>query len=96
MSNPSESELLLNYRNALKDVIEERESKEFRIGLLLYVVINGCLVALNLLTNPDFLWFFFPMGFWGLGILFYFLRRNRERRDFEEADLRALHRISAI
>ncbi|MBY0528106.1 MAG: 2TM domain-containing protein [Gemmataceae bacterium] len=54
---------------------ESMEAARPRIGLyihlVVYVVVNAFLVAVNLVTTPDQLWFQWPLVGWGLGILFH-------------------------
>ena len=47
------------------------EIKGFYGNLIAYVVVNIGLVVLNLLTSPGYLWFFWPMLGWGIGVLFH-------------------------
>mgnify|MGYP000885646308 FL=1 len=47
------------------------EIKGFYGNLIAYVVVNVGLMVLNLLTSPGYLWFFFPMLGWGIGVLFH-------------------------
>ena len=44
---------------------------EFRDHLLIYVAINTVLIAINMLTVPQFWWFLFPLVFWGIGVAFH-------------------------
>ena len=78
------------YESARKRV---KEIKEFYSHLLSYVVVNLFLMALNLLTSPDHLWFFWPMLGWGIGIavhamktfnLMPFLGKDWEERKLKE------------
>ena len=34
-----------------------------------YLLVNAGLITLNLLTSPRYLWFFFPLIFWGFGLV---------------------------
>lgn len=45
----------------------------YYLHLLMYVVINGGCMTINLLTTPDKLWFFGTCLFWGLGLLVHTL-----------------------
>ena len=47
------------------------EIKGFYGNLIAYVVVNIGLMVLNLLTSPGYLWFFWPMLGWGIGVLFH-------------------------
>ena len=41
-----------------------------------YVLVNLILIAVNLLTTPDQLWFYWPLLGWGIGILAHGLAVN--------------------
>jgi len=43
----------------------------FYIHLVVYVVVNSFLVAVNLIYSPQRLWFFWPLLGWGIGIIFH-------------------------
>ena len=45
------------------------EIKGFYGNLIAYIVVNIGLMVLNLLTSPGYLWFFWPMLGWGIGLL---------------------------
>ena len=42
--------------------------KGFYIHLAVYVIVNAGLVAINLLTSPHELWFYWPLAGWGIGL----------------------------
>lgn len=46
----------------------------FWVHLAVYVVVNAILVAVNLLTKPENLWFYWPLLGWGIGIAFHALK----------------------
>jgi hypothetical protein len=46
-----------------------RLRRGFLIHLAAYTVVNAGLVAINLVTTPDRLWFYWPLAGWGVGIL---------------------------
>jgi len=50
------------------------EIKGFYGNLTSYIVVNIGLMAINLTTSPQYLWFFWPLGWWGLGVLFHGLK----------------------
>ena len=39
--------------------------------LAIFVLVNAGLTTLNLVRNPDKLWFYWPLVGWGLGILLH-------------------------
>ena len=45
---------------------------EFREHLMVYIVINIFLWALNLWLTPVFLWVLFVTFFWGIGLVFHY------------------------
>lgn len=45
--------------------------KGFYGNLVSYIIVNIGLLILNLLTSPEYLWFFWPLLGWGLGVLFH-------------------------
>lgn len=45
----------------------------FYINFLIYIMVNGILLALNWLYTPEFWWVAFPIFFWGIGVLKDFL-----------------------
>jgi hypothetical protein len=48
--------------------------KGFYGNLISYILVNIGLIVINLLTTPDYLWFFWPMIGWGIGLLFHGLK----------------------
>ena len=40
-----------------------------KIHFTAYVLVNLVLIAVNLLTTPDTLWFYWPLIGWGIGII---------------------------
>ena len=76
------------YRKA-KERVEEK--KGFRIHLAVYIGVNILLVIIWAATGAGFPWFVFPLGGWGIGILFHFLgvyvfsrQTERDRREIEK------------
>lgn len=45
--------------------------KEFIEHLTAYVIVNGSLLVLNLVTSPNDLWFLWVAFFWGIGLTFH-------------------------
>ena len=59
------------YRIAKKKV---ENLKGFYGNLASYIFVNIVLVVVNLVTSPDHLWFYWPLLWWGLGVLFHGLK----------------------
>lgn len=53
--------------------------------LAIFVLVNAGLTTLNLVRRPDNLWFYWPLGGWGLGLLLHtwivFQHRNDAHKD---------------
>jgi hypothetical protein len=47
---------------------QAKREREFYGHLASYLICSTFFIALNLLTSPDALWFFFPMLGWGIGL----------------------------
>lgn len=47
------------------------EIKGFYGNLTAYVLVNLFLIILNLVTSPNYLWFFWPLLGWGIGVVFH-------------------------
>ena len=59
--------------------------REFRDHAVAFATVNGGLIALNLVTSPDYLWALWPLFGWGIGLVshaastYQTLRAERER-----------------
>jgi len=67
------------------------EKKGFYFHFAVYIVVNIMLVIIWSVTGNGFPWFVFPLGGWGIGILFHFLgvfvfsrTSSWERREIEK------------
>jgi len=56
------------YLKAQKKVYE---IKMFYENLFSYIGVNIILIVINLLTSPQYLWFFWPLLSWGIGVIFH-------------------------
>ncbi|MGO4821346.1 MULTISPECIES: 2TM domain-containing protein [unclassified Flavobacterium] len=50
------------------------ELKGFYGNLGAYIVVNLVLLAINLSTSPGYLWFFWPLFGWGIGVFFHAMK----------------------
>jgi hypothetical protein len=67
-------------RNHPRKTYPER-IKGLWIHLAVFVIVNAGLITLNLLRNPEKMWFHWPLLGWGLGVLLHsviFYRRRNE------------------
>ena len=65
------SEQEIKYQNAKARVQAQRE---FYVHLTVYVLVNLLLFAINMLTSPESLWFFWPLLGWGIAVAVHALR----------------------
>jgi hypothetical protein len=56
------------YYNARKRV---EEIKGFYGNLIAYIAVNTGLLVINLVTSPQYLWFLWPLLWWGIGVVFH-------------------------
>lgn len=49
-----------------------RQKADFYRHLVSFLVVGAVLAALDALTSPDSLWFYWPMGIWGIGLVLHF------------------------
>ena len=78
------------YQRAKKQVDEIRG---FYANLISYVLVNLFLMYINLRYSPEYLWFLWSAGSWGIGLLFHgmkifnyrpFLGKKWEERKIKE------------
>jgi uncharacterized membrane protein YdbT with pleckstrin-like domain len=60
-------------QNAYKQWRRQKEKEGFQTHFRLYLIIVPILATVNLLFVPQFLWFFFPMAGWGVGVIMHYL-----------------------
>ncbi len=66
------------------------ELRKFYAHLISYIVVNIVLVAINLVTSPNQLWFYWVTAFWGIGLIWHAIRvfgkfgKEREEKKIEE------------
>ncbi len=77
----------LAYRKASRRV---KELKGFYGNLTSYCMVIPFLVVLNLVTSPDYLWFFWPMLGWGFGITAHAINTFGIGKSWEEKKIRQL------
>jgi hypothetical protein len=84
------SEEFERYQRAKKQVDDIRG---FYANLVSYVLVNLFLMYINLRYSPEYLWFLWPAGSWGIGLLFHgmkvfnyspFLGKNWEEKKIKE------------
>ena len=64
---------LEEYKRAYREMRKEEEKRGFLVHLIVYILVNGMLIAVNLLYSPEVIWFFYPLIGWGIGISMHYL-----------------------
>lgn len=65
---------------------EAEQKAAFRSSLVSYVLVMTMLVAINLTTSREHLWFIYPLLGWGLGVATQYVQaRNRESEAYQTA-----------
>ncbi len=49
-----------------------RDKKDFFTHLIVYISTILFLFMINYMTSPDFWWFLFPLGGWGIGVIAHY------------------------
>ncbi len=57
-----------------KAIIYVRDIKRFYRHLIKYLIIICCLLVLNVIKTPNYLWVIWPALGWGIGVLFHGLK----------------------
>ncbi len=75
MQNETTKDETANLQTAQERIAfkQAQRLRGYYLHLLMYLVINAGCIAINLFTNPDQLWFFGALLFWGLGLLVHTL-----------------------
>jgi len=64
---------LEEYKKAYREIVSEDEKKGFSVHLVVYVLVNAMLIAINFIYSPETIWFFYPLIGWGIGISMHYL-----------------------
>jgi hypothetical protein len=49
------------------------ELKGFYIHGIIYILVNLAMAIFNIISTPDYYWFFFPLIGWGIGLVIHAL-----------------------
>jgi hypothetical protein len=64
---------LSDYQTTERDLTVREAGRGLRVHATVYAIVIPILITLNLLVVPEFLWFFFPMTGWGIGLTMHYL-----------------------
>jgi hypothetical protein len=55
-----------------------QKRQEFQSHLMVFLIVNGFLILLNLFTSPSYFWAIFPLLGWGLGLLLHWMNAYKK------------------
>ncbi len=64
---------LRDYETAEAEIRAKEGRISFIVHAAIYVLVNILLLVINLVFVPQFLWFFFPLIGWGIGLTMHYL-----------------------
>ena len=64
---------LQDYERAEAEIRAIEGRRGFYIHAAIYILVNILLIVINLMFVPGFLWFFFPLVGWGIGLTMHYL-----------------------
>ena len=73
VKNMAEETSLEEYKKAYREIVSGEEKRDFLVHLVVYVLVNAMLIAINFLYSPGDIWFFYPLIGWGIGISMHYL-----------------------
>jgi hypothetical protein len=71
--NMMEGITLRDYERAEAEMRAIEGRRGFYVHAAIYVLVNILLIVINLMFVSGFLWFFFPLIGWGIGLTMHFL-----------------------
>lgn len=85
---------LEEYKKAYRELMTEEEKRGFLIHLVVYILVNAMLIAINFIYSPDAIWFFYPLLGWGTGITAHYLNAvHWMERDLKKKEAKAEYRV---
>jgi hypothetical protein len=93
----AEEIFLDDYKKAYREIRVEGEKRGFLTHLVVYVLVNVMLILINLLYSPEYIWFFYPLIGWGIGITIHYLSAVRWiEKILKEEEAKAEYRAKEI
>ena len=90
----AEETSLEEYKKAYREIVSEEEKRDFLVHLVVYVLVNAMLIAINFIYSPEAIWFFYPLIGWGIGISMHYLFGVRWiQKGLEEREAKAEYKV---
>ena len=81
------------YKKAYREIRKEELKRGFFVHLVVYIIVNVMLIAINLIYSPQIIWFLYPLIGWGIGISMHYLFGIRWiEKGLEEMEAKAEYR----
>lgn len=61
------------YKPTYRPVVLKNERNGFFAHLMIYIIVNIFLATLNLTSDPEVIWFVYPLIGWGIGLIAHFV-----------------------
>ena len=88
---------LEEYKKAYVEIVSEEEKRDFSVHLVVYVLVNAMLIAINFIHSPEDIWFFYPLIGWGIGIsMHYLFAVHWIQKELTEKEAKAEYRAREI
>ena len=79
---------LEDYKRAYRSVRKDEEKRGLLLHSVAYVVVNAVLVGVNFLTT-EYVWFYWPLIGWGIGLFFHALSVRFLDKKLEEREVKS-------
>jgi hypothetical protein len=76
---------ILDQLERLKDKFE-KSKKGFISHLLPFIIVNGFLFIFNIMVSPGYLWFLYPLGGWGIGLISHLFVAIIDKKHLKEIE----------
>ncbi len=88
---------LSEYKRAGAELRVEERRVGFFAHAIIYVLMNTLLMVINLAFVPEYIWFFYPLIAWGIGLLMHYLYEVRFVRGIiEDREAKVEYRVRQI
>ncbi|MEM5830326.1 MAG: 2TM domain-containing protein [Candidatus Aenigmatarchaeota archaeon] len=84
---------LEEYKKAFREVYVEKQKEGFKFHLMAYLFVNVALIIYNLYFYSSYIWFQYPLIFWGIGLMFHYLGVSRSLNSVLELEKRAEEKL---
>ncbi|MEM5828014.1 MAG: 2TM domain-containing protein [Candidatus Aenigmatarchaeota archaeon] len=84
---------LEEYKRVFREVYIEKEKQGFEYHAISYITVNIFLILFNLYFTPQYIWFYYPLIFWGIGLIFHYIGVARAINSVIELERKAEEKL---